>query len=59
MNVLIKAEVKMRQSLAVAFSAGCDARDAANKAQSVELHALRRLLVHDKNINSPKRKKVA
>ena len=56
---MLRAEVKMKQSVAAAFSAGCDARDAANKAQSIELHALRRLLVHDNNINSHKRKKVA
>ena len=56
---LLKAEVRMLAFSAAAFSAGCVARDAANKAQSVELHALRRLLVLDKNINSHKRKKVA
>ena len=56
---LLKAEVGMLQSMALAFRKGCDARDAANKAQSIELHALRRLLVQDKSENSPKRKKVA
>ena len=56
---LLKAEVRMLAFSAAAFSAGCVARDAANKAQSVELHALRRLLVLDKNINRHKRKKVA
>ena len=57
----LKAQVRMltRAWAAAAYSAGCVARDAANKAQSVELHALRRLLVHDNNINSHKRKKVA